>query len=986
MSDTKKYEGLENNSKVSIEEEQNEESNIQEETKALMHTLHVSNGPFFLSAIIKDLPEKLNYTCCESYGEHIYLGTQTGELLHYFEIETGNYLLVSRIKFDDSKTGPVDKIILFPSIERAGVLSQGVLTLFLLPELAPVPNSKGLENINDVQIIKNNTINNIIVFSPDCGAIYQVYDNSFNLLKKFHNLRDVRTSLVKKDKLVVAQNNEYMIFDMLTNKEIPLFKVSETTNNTKNAASCTLTPIIADFSPNEVLVCSGGLSYKNEAMALVINLDGDISQGTIALKSYPRDIIVCFPYVIVNIDFQEINIFKLVNNDNPILIQTMKYNDINNEQLTDIRLMSNKVSKLFHSDAYLANADDTILQKIDQIVDKLRSSPLVISSDELNMEIINESPPTTIEYRIDREKAFIKDIMNFSTNILFYDNFAVYETFQIPFFIELKDFNEIEIVNIENYLSSKSGDIQLGKFQQVELKYLKLLHHLLVLLHCDIIDKNIIKLWCRDMKYIDIRTLLYLFDLIILGECWCPNGLLSFINKLKSLKIINKLNSQSEILNFLKIIKRYIIKRFSNDKDFNNYDLILITLDVNIFMQQSNSEIKIDLDDFEEISLNAIIETIKDKKMVKHKPLLIEIYIKQGMFDNVIGLLKEDKKYSDLLDFLIANVENLTNDYKQNNILSDLVTIITNDRSLYDNDDKNKNDNEVIKKTLKLMSDIHMDYHAILDLIDNVSLKVHILEIIGIENRQDKGFLMEYYIEKLYKIVLNGNLSSNLEKVINEYQNDLHYSKPNILEYMKLKFKYDPKFSTFRTQYERIIKLCKGDDHLLNQLYENIIKFNKDDSYTHDILVILLLFYYEDGDVSKRLTCRYLNDKQLLHLAMKYNDFKEVDKRIDKINILEVLRWVTHIAGIPFSSELICKILVKHRQIYENDRSVILEMVRNIIPKESPVAIISPFLISILHREKFLAEDVTLRKMLLKSELNRYNEVLSILDKTEEKK
>lgn len=981
MSEVREDGEFENNSKTIIKEEQDEELETQKETKVSDLSLDVSDGPFSLLPIIEDLPGKLNYTCCESYAEHIYLGTQTGELLHYFEIETGNYLLVSRIKLDDSKTEPIDKIILLPSIERAGVLSQGILTLFLLPEFAPVPNSKYLRDINDVQIIKNNMIKSIMVFFSDHSAIYQVSSSSFNLLKKFDNLCDVRKALIKKDKLILAQRNEYMIFDMSVNKEVPLFKVSETDSTPNEIDSNDLIPIIADFSSKEVLVCSGGSSYENEAMALVINLDGDITQGTIALRNYPRDIVVCFPYVMVNIDFQEVDIFKLVSNENPILIQTIKYNNINNEQLTDIRLMFNKVNKFFHSDAYLTNADDTRLQKIDQMIDKLRSSPLVISNNKLNMDVIKESPPTTVEYRIDREKAFIKDIINFSTNLIFYDNFAVYETFQMPFFMEIKNFNEIEIVNIEKYLASNSNNAQLSRIQQVEIKYLKLLHHLLVLLHCDIIDKNYIKLWCWDMKYIDIRILLYLFDLIILGECWCPNGLLSFINKLKSLKVINKLSSQSEILEYLKIMKQYLIKKYSNDKDFIEYNIILITLDVNIFMQQLNSKIKINLDEFEKISLNAIIKTIKDNNMIEQKSLLTEIYIKQGMVDDVIAILKEDKKYLNLLNFLIKNVENLTNDYKQNNILSDLVTIITNESFDGNHNDKNKNDNEIIKKTLKLMSDIHIDYHTILDLIDDISLKVHILEIIGIEDRQDKSFLMDYYIEKMYEIIIKEALSSAFEKIVNEYCVDLNYSKPNILEYLRYKFKYDSKFFGFQTQYERIIKLCKGDDHLSNQLYEHIKKFNKDDNYTHDILVILFFFDYEDRDVHKKLVCHYLSDKQLLNQALKYHDFKEVDKRIDKFNILEVLRWITNIAKIPYSSELICKILIKHRQIYENDRSLILEMIRDIIPKESPVAIISPFLIPVLNQEKSLAEDVTVKKMLLKSELNRFNEVLGTVDK-----
>lgn len=979
MSEGRAGEEVDTKSKVSVEDEPEREPDTQEEKDVTDNTLYVSEGPFFLSPLIDNLPDKLNYTCCESYAEHIYLGTQTGELLHYFEIETGNYLLVSRTSLHDSKTEPIDKIILLPSIERACVLSQGILTLFLLPEFAPVPNSKSLSNINDVLTIKNKEINNLIAFSPNYSAVYQVSNDSFNLLKKIDSLNDVRKSLIKKDKLVLAKNNEYMIFDMSTNKEIPLFKVSETENNREDDKNHIFTPIIVDFSPNEVLVCSGGSSYKDEAMGLVINLDGDISQGTIALKCYPRDIIVCFPYILVNVDFQEIHIFKLVNNGDPILIQTVKYNNVNDKQLTNIRLMINEVSKSFHRNNFLKNINDTNLQKKEQIIDKLRSVPLIISDNESNIAVIKERLPTNLKYRADREKAYIKDIMDFSTNMIFYDNFNIYGAFATPFFMELKDFNEIEILNIENYLNSKSSLTQLTKIQQIETKYLKLLHHLLVLLHCDAIEKSTVKLWCKDMKYIDIRILFYLFDLTILGECWCPNGLVSFINKLKSLKITNKLNSQLEILEYLKFIKRFLIKKYSKDKEFSHYEIILITLDVNIFIQQSNSEIKIDLDDFEKISLNEIIKIIKDKKMIKHKSLLLEIYKKQGMIDEVISSLREDKRYLDLLNFLIENVGNLTADYKSNNLLNDLVIITINNTSSNKNNDFNND--ELIKKLLKLLSDVQIDYHTFLDLIDSIHLKVHILEIIGIENKQDKEFLMDFYIEKLYETIIDENLSSAFEKVINEYRDDLSDCKPNILEYMKLRLKYDSRFSTFYVQYERIVKLCKGDGYLMKQLYDNIIKFNKDNHFDYDILIILLLFDYENGDVSKKLTCSYLNDEQLLNLAFKYNDFKEVDKRVEKNSLKKILRWITNITQVPYSTEFICKILIKHRKIYENDRSLVFEIIRDIIPKESPITIISPFVIPILNQEKSLVEDITLKKMLLKSELNRYKEVLGTIDK-----
>lgn len=952
-------------SNVSEDEGNAEPSNEQEvpQVEEIDHSLTVPEGPFSLSPIIKDLPDNLDYTCCKSYAEHIYLGTQTGELLHYFEMETGNYLLVSRIKFDDSKEVPIDKIVLLPSIERACVLSQGQLIMFLLPEFAPTPNTIKLSGINDLQVISGNKI---ITFSNKSATIYKVSKDSFKSLRDFPKLNSVDKALIKNKKLIVARNNNYEIFDLSKNKEIPLFKVSESGEN----SDAKLVPVIADFSSDEILVCSGGASYEDDAMALVITLDGDISQGTIALPKYPRNIIVSFPYVLVNFNYEEVHIFKLVKNEDPILVQTIKYDNI--EELKDIHLRFNKVDRVFQNTSEYNKSDidngKTTSQR-EAIIDKLRAVPILSEGSSNDNEINGTATTTTLEYRMDREKAFIDDIVNCGTDIFFYDNYNVYQLSQTPFFMEIKEFNEYEISNIEDYLESQD-DNHLTNFQKMEIKYLKLLHHLLIILHCKIIDKDIVKIWCNDMKTIDIRILLYLFDLQIFGECWCPNGLKDFVIMLKSLKIMNKLESPDNILEFLKIIKRYIVKNHSNDKDFVHFETILRTIDVNTFLELSTLKKDINLDDFESTSFDSIIKTINEKNDEEYQPILLDIYIKREMNEEVISTLKAQGKYTDLLTFLIDKFKRLTDDYKENRLLQDIALIVTNC-----GDEKDD-----IRKLLKLLSDMKIDYHDLLDSIEDITLKVHILEIIGVDNSQDKGFLIDFYTQKIHETIINEDLWKQFEIFIQEYKDDLNYFKPNILDHLKLKVRHDSRFSIFWNYYENLNKICRDSTTLKNKLHEDIMKLNHDKPDHQEVLLILFFFQFEDDNSSNKLTCMFLDEIEMLKLALKYNDFREVDKRVNKGNLIEILTWFNGMTEVPFSTELICKCLMRHRQMYEDDKDQLVKIIQAVIPGESPVTIISPILISILGKRKTLADDVTLRKMILKSDVNRYNETLSVLE------
>ena len=117
--------GIEATSTEPIEElpEDIELTDIKGEEQEEEHTILMDRGPFHIHPLIQHLPSELKYTCFDAYDLNLYLGTDTGELLHYFEIERNNYMLVSQTKFNDDFDYPIFKFLLLPKIERAYILS-----------------------------------------------------------------------------------------------------------------------------------------------------------------------------------------------------------------------------------------------------------------------------------------------------------------------------------------------------------------------------------------------------------------------------------------------------------------------------------------------------------------------------------------------------------------------------------------------------------------------------------------------------------------------------------------------------------------------------------------------------------------------------------------------------------------------------------------------------------------------------------------------
>ncbi|CAI4426230.1 CBM_collapsed_G0016590.mRNA.1.CDS.1 [Saccharomyces cerevisiae] len=274
--------------------------------------LKISEGPFTISTLLDNVPSDLIYTCCEAYENHIFLGTTTGDLLHYFELERGNYMLVSQTKFDAESNSKIDKILLLPKVEGALILCDNELVLFILPEFAPRPNTTRLKGISDVVICnfsRSSKAYRIYAFHAEGVRLLKISADSLVLTKAF-NFKLIDKACAHEETLMVSKLNSYELINLKSSQVIPLFRISETDED--------LEPIITSFNEqSEFLVCSGGGSYDSGAMALVVNHHGDIIKGTIMLKNYPRNVIVEFPYIIAESAFQSVDIYSALPSENP---------------------------------------------------------------------------------------------------------------------------------------------------------------------------------------------------------------------------------------------------------------------------------------------------------------------------------------------------------------------------------------------------------------------------------------------------------------------------------------------------------------------------------------------------------------------------------------------------------------------------------------------------------------------------------------------
>ncbi|GMM57309.1 CORVET complex subunit [Maudiozyma humilis] len=932
-------------------------------------TTHISDskGPWFTFPIISDLPEDNEISVIESYDEHVYIGTTSGEILHYFEIECGNYLLVSRTNFDESnkdQQGSIDKIIILPTIEKACILSASRVVLFLLPEMAPAPNVERIAHVNDV-VLRNIPKGNdkrfknsyeLLLFSDEHVRNLVVSENGFRQNKQY-DFKLIETGVCHDSIVMTAKLNNYEIVNLGRSQVIPLFRISELVDDDEDTP--TLPPMIRSFDDKSFLVCSGGSSYEHNAMVLVVDHNGDLTGTAIELEHYPTDIVVKYPYLFVQYKDDSIELYRFSDEQKAIL-QSIT------ETGSKLRLFDTHKSFKYYENPDVQQERCVEVQEL--VVDKLTLVPI-------NEESVNDSYGTE-----DKEKQ-VREIYEETTSVVLANKSVMYAVASEPIFLSIDNFDKSEMELIENYLKSCPELNLKTKFSILQRNYLQVLYLLLDILHCEEITDVTVEMWCDKIKSIDIRLLFDLLGFKTYGDLWIYRSLKKTYVKIKGLKLRNKTSgSPRDLMRSFTIASKKILSLLEGEKaSIQDSGNIVKTIDVNLFMLEfdegAGTVEDFDINKYNVMSQYEIIAIIRDVMLPKddsRKGLLIKAYQQKDMYSEALSILREDIDDKDktsiyrLFDFIQDNVEKFPEIYRSKNIMEDVVFVIEKLDTLEDSVGMRK----VIKRIIALLEKVHIDIDLLLqkveELEESVSIKVFILEEVGVEdNAGDKSvnqeFLVKYYIEKLHAEIIKKELWATLEKHLAAYRQDMNYDKMKLKKYLLTKIRKDSAFQEFLSFHKKIIRISKNSESIFTKITDEVAKFDKDS-------ILFILFAAHENGTNEE------NKKSYLQILMDNNAFLEIQQHVNAENYLSIFDYYIETVGdVDLDTEFL-----KRTQSFLDDTTLYREVLRK-IPADCPLWKISPLILRRLQKQQTSLERSELEKSLFKDEVCIYSDILNKL-------
>lgn len=875
----------------------------------------IEKGPFQTVQLIDSLPSEMEYVQCEAFDQNIYLGTSTGDLLHYFEIEPRNYILVSHTKFNSDLSVPIDKILLLPNIERALVLSNETLVLFLLPEFAPAPNTISLNGITDIALRGYSSSSKSYKFyaaQAESIKLLRVSASAITLVKNF-DFGSVTRMVAQGHHIALAKQNDYEVLDLKTMKVIPLFRVSE--------VNAPLRPVVAQFKKEQFLVATGGGSYDDSSMALVVNHNGDIVNASIVLDNYPSSVIVEYPYLIVRFQPNRVSIYRL--EDELKLTQKIT--------TKDLKLRVAKTSKNF--------SGFERPEVKERVVDMIRRVPLVGNANQL---------------KIENEKVMIEEIFEERCSTVLYGSFGVHLLIRPPPVLVFGEHNEAGMRAIEEYLGQTDQPYQ-SKFKLLESQYLHSLLLLLEVLHNPKIDLTLVRKWCSTSNVFDVRLLLYVLGFQIYGTLWISNGLIDLIEKLKALKLHHKCDDLESLLRSTK----NLFEKNSAERSNGDYQNLVKTLDVNIFKLELDKEQNdIDMAIFHEDSLAEIMHIIEANKNIR-RDLLLQVMQRRGLFNEIIELLKKERETEKLLKFLQESGDKLPSSYGLQ-IIDDVLFIIEHEQQL------NK---KLISQIIDLLSTLKADPRELLERLDgNARAKVLIIQELGPKDANDRQFLFDYYIAKMQEFLQDSDIQKIFKDYAEAYSQDASYAKCTVKEFFIIKLKNNRRFWGFLENYQTLKALWQEEcDSSLMKLILSKIE-------TFDIDNIIAVLFLPDGEEARNFIA---NDK-LLEIFISFNDFMRIEQLLGKDNIIRVLNHYASFGKRQQSSALVTKLLGRNINLLQDEATLISVITH--LPSDYNFEALFCFLFPILKRIGSETKELELQKVLLKNQISAYNHFMKRIE------
>ncbi|GME70854.1 unnamed protein product [Ambrosiozyma monospora] len=300
--------------------------------------IEVSDGPFSLIELIKDVPlhnpdipqsETARVTCIEAWDLNIYIGTSIGEIIHMYKIdEELGYIQISRQRFSSTKMKPILKILLLPEISKALVQCGSTVSAYILPELSPANIGKIKEvtdmsiDYNEVELdankhnyitpidhIEGDVFVKVTIFTKKSIRLVRVFAEGIRLFKDVHYPQAIQGAQ-RSSFAAVGTHSNYDLIDLNQVQKIPLFSLTSTPPTDETPKDDILKPYIIPVGTSEFLMTCGS-TKKEPAIGMVVNLNGDVSRGTITLDSYPTSLAVDFPYTLSVFEETHLKVYSL---------------------------------------------------------------------------------------------------------------------------------------------------------------------------------------------------------------------------------------------------------------------------------------------------------------------------------------------------------------------------------------------------------------------------------------------------------------------------------------------------------------------------------------------------------------------------------------------------------------------------------------------------------------------------------------------------
>lgn len=755
--------------------------------------IYSKNVPYQLVDILKETPLKFSdnenskITYVEAWELNLYIGTNQGELIHFYKIDDElGYIQISKQSFSSNSTKPIKKIILLTEISIAIVHCGSTVSGYLLPELSPANIGKAKE-VNDIsvdcndiettenkgnQIVKTedyggDKFSKVTIFTEKSIKLLRIFRDSIRLHKELQ-YSHVKAGLQMSNFSIVANLENYDLVDVSQSQRIFLFPLST------NHEGSNLKPIIKCVSKKEALLVCGGSDVNSPAVGMFINLNGDVVRGTLTFESYPSAISIAYPHVLAILK-NKVVVYSIFDQQK---LQEIQFADKDN----NINLNVFPTMKIFEI-------------KDSNLIEMIVQSPIISTMDNKEIERIAIESDTAIKNAICKTSYVLVDSMGNYVKML-------KPLSQIERWIGWYDQSNSENAqNIYDKLVEEFSVNKSNKFLITLLGFYSISYGLF---------NQAFEIWTSNFKTLDPRLMIYIFERNgsdgIIGSVWTFQSLFEKVENLK------KIEKSEEMIDFFKLyLNTSLTISFKTDTvDIGkSLEIALVKLGLtnNEDLEPVIHEIKYATNEIIELLLlnkkyfllSRFYSKLKDHaQLLYYWKGLIEGQFKDEEFDKNFNDTNKSLQY--LLNYIFTNcVDNKDIIEKYSEWLLELYP----------------------KFGLKLVTDKRINQ---LDIND-----IKILNILNNEKSNDKDEFKLEYLEHIFqtnneKQFIGDLLLLYLELMINEFENvdKVHNAvKETINSYLKSDI---PKPSIFKywnlmeTMELKNTKFCKYHNKLLKYI------------------------------------------------------------------------------------------------------------------------------------------------------------------------